>query len=526
MPQKKHNLLKNTSGIGLATIVSRILGLAREMLLSRIVGGGEYMSAWAMGFMIPNLLRRLLGEGALGTALVPIMTHTFENESRDSARRKLTVITAALGVILALVCIVIAAGSLIILPFLGSAPERVKLIFELLPLLIPYAFFICLIGIFGSVMNSIGKFFMPAVASITLNIVMVLCLLLVCPYYKDNPRHMLYALSLSVLASGVLQLVMMLWMLEKEKLMPGIQLRNLLKEPVVRELYQLTIPGIIGASALQISFVIDRTIACYISDYAVPALYFSDRLIDLPIGVFAVAMGSVVLTELSRYAAKNDIEGMLSSFLHALRNILFLCIPVALFTLVFSKQLIHIFYFGGKFGEREVAETLLTMQLYSIGIPAFSAVKIIVSGFHSRKDMKTPVKVAVSCILLNIVLCLILMWPLKQGGIALATSICSFVNCGVLLYFLKKQLGTLHLSAILPSLFRTIAVSAYVLIICWFIYQPIAGIQVKYLPRDLIPLSVTGSFFVVMYLFISSVFHSAEAEEWLGMLRRKRNSNQ
>lgn len=526
MPKNTHNLLKNTSGIGLATIVSRVLGLVREMLLSRIVGGGEYMSAWAMGFMIPNLLRRLLGEGALGTALVPIMTHTFENESRDSARKKLTVITAVLGVILALICIVIAGLSLTILPFLGSAPVRVKLTFELLPILIPYAFFICLIGVFGSVMNSIGKFFMPAVASITLNIVMVLCLVLVCPYYKDNPRHMLYALSISVLVAGALQLVMMMWMLEKEKLLPGIQLKDLMKEPVVKELYQLTLPGIIGASVLQISFVVDRTIACYISDYAVPALYFSDRLIDLPIGVFAVAMGSVVLTDLSRYAAKNDIEGMLSSFLHALRNILFLCIPVALFTLVFSKQLIHVFYFGGKFGEREVAETLMAMQLYAIGIPAFSAVKIIVSGFQARKDMKTPVKVAISCILLNIVLCLILMWPLKQGGIALATTICSFVNCGVLLYLLKKQLGALHLPAILPSLFRTIAISAYVLIICWFIYQSIADIQIKHLPRDLVPLTVTGSLFVVMYLFISAVFHSTEAKEWLGMLRRRKGSKQ
>ncbi|MFA6290882.1 MAG: murein biosynthesis integral membrane protein MurJ [Victivallales bacterium] len=522
MPKKKHNLLRNTSGIGLATVFSRIFGLVREMLLSRIIGGGEYMSAWAMGFMIPNLLRRLLGEGALGTAIVPIMAYTFEKESRDSARKKLTVITAVLGMILALICIVIAAVSLIILPFLGDAPERVKLTFELIPILIPYAFFICLIGIFGSVMNSIGKFFMPAVASITLNIVMVLCLLLVCPSYKDNPRYMLYALSVSVLVAGVLQLAMMLWMLEKEKLMPGIQCHDLLNAPVVRELYQLTIPGIIGASMLQISFVVDRTIACYISDYAVPALYFSDRLIDLPIGVFAVAMGSVVLTDLSRYAAKNDIEGMLSSFLHALQNILFLCIPVALFTLVFSKQLIHVFYFGGKFGEREVAETMMAMQLYAIGIPAFSAVKIIVSGFHSRKDMKTPVKVAISCILLNIVLCLILMWPLKQGGIALATTICSFINCGVLLYLLKKQLGALHLPAILPSLFRTIAISAYVMAICWFIYQPLAGIQLKYLPRDLIPLSITGSLFVIMYFFISAVFHSTEAKEWIGMLRGRK----
>lgn len=522
MTKKKHNLLRNTSGIVFATVVSRILGLVREMLLSRIVGGRESMTAWAMGFMIPNLLRRLLGEGALGTALVPIMTYTFEKESKDSARRKLTVITAVLGAILGIICICVSGISLATLPFLGSAPERVKLTFELIPILIPYAFFICLIGVFGSVMNSIGKFFMPAVASITLNIVMVLCLVFVCPFYRDNPRYMLYALSISVLASGVLQLFMMLWMLEKEKLLPGIQLKGLLKEPVVKELYQLTIPGIIGASVLQISFVVDRTIACYISDYAVPALYFSDRLIDLPIGVFAVAMGSVVLTDLSRYAAKNDIEGMLSSFLHALQNILFLCIPVALFTLVFSKQLIHVFYFGGKFGEREVSETLLTMQLYSIGIPAFSAVKIIVSGFHSRKDMKTPVKVAISCILLNVVLCLILMWPLKQGGIALATTICSFVNCGVLLYLLKKQLGALHLPAILPSLFRTLAVSTYVLIICWFIYQPLADIQFKYLPRDLIPLTVTGSCFVAMYLFISAVFHSTEAKEWIGMLRGRK----
>ncbi|MFZ2653498.1 MAG: murein biosynthesis integral membrane protein MurJ [Victivallales bacterium] len=519
MTERKHNLIRHSSGVSLATIVSRILGLAREMLLSRIIGGGEYMTAWAMGFMIPNLFRRLLGEGALGTAIVPIMTYTFERESKESARKKLSVVTAVLGIILALICIVVSVIALVAIPFLQSAPTRVLMTFKLIPVLMPYSFFICIIGVFGSVMNSMNRYFLPAAASITLNLVMILCLLFICPYYGSSPMNMLYALSVSVLVSGVLQLAMMLWMLEKDQMLPSIKVSAIFSEPVVKELYHLTLPGIIGASFLQISFVIDRTMACYISDYAVPALYFSDRLIDLPIGVFAVAMGSVVLTDLSRYAAKNDIPGMLSSFKHALENIFFLCIPVAVFTMVFSKPLVHVFYYGGKFGDREVSETVWAMLFYALGIPAFSAIKIIVSGFNARKDMKTPVKVAVSCIVVNIILNLILMWPLKQGGIALSTTICSFLNCSILLYLLRKQLGNIHLRQIIPSTLRTTAIALYALAISYFVYLYTVSIQIKFLPRDIVPLTVTGSVFVVLYVVVSVVFESPEAKDWLRLLR-------
>ncbi len=519
MSETKHNLVRHSSGVSLATIASRILGLVREMLLSRIIGGKELMTAWAMGFMIPNLLRRLLGEGALGTAIVPIMTYTFEREDKDSARKKLTVITAVLGIVLAIICVLVSGIALLAIPFLESAPARVLMTFKLIPILMPYSFFICLIGVFGSVMNSMNRYFLPAVASITLNMVMILCLVFVCPYYSGTPINMIYALSIAVLASGVLQLVMMLWLLERDGMLPSVRVSSILSQPVVKELWHLTLPGMIGASFLQISFVIDRTMACYISDYAVPALYFSDRLIDLPIGVFAVAMGSVVLTELSRYAARNDIQGMLASFKHALENILFLCIPVALFILVFSKPLVHVFYFGGKFGEREVAETVWAMFFYSLGIPAFSAVKIVVSGFNARKDMKTPVKVAVSCIVLNIILNLILMWPLRQGGIALSTTICSFVNCSVLLYLLKKELGTIHLRLIIPSVVRTSLISLYALGVAYLVYMNIIWMQIKFLPRDIIPLAITGSVFVLLYVVVSVVFESPEAREWLKLLR-------
>ncbi len=522
MAEIKHNLIRHSSGVSLATIVSRILGLAREMLLSRIVGGSGYMTAWAMGFMIPNLLRRLFGEGALGTAIVPIMTYTFEREGKDSARKKLSVVTAVLGIILALICIIVSGISLVAIPFLQSAPPRVLMTFKLIPVLMPYSFFICIIGVFGSVMNSMNRYFLPAVASITLNVVMILCLVFVCPYYSSTPMDMLYALSIAVLASGVLQLAMMLWLLEKDKMLPSLMVSGFFSEPVVKELYHLTLPGIIGASFLQISFVIDRTMACYISDYAVPALYFSDRLIDLPIGVFAVAMGSVVLTDLSRYAARNDIPGMLSSFKHALENILFLCIPVAVFTMLFSKPLVHVFYYGGKFGEREVAETVWAMLFYAAGIPAFSAIKIIVSGFNARKDMKTPVKVAVSCLVLNVILNLILMWPLKQGGIALSTTICSFLNCAILLYLLRKELGNIHLGQIIPSVMRTLAISVYALAVSYFVYLYTVSIQIKFLPRDIVPLTVTGSVFVLLYFVISVVFESQEAKDWMKLLRLKK----
>ncbi len=520
--KEKHGLLRHSSGVSLATIASRFLGMVREMLLSRCVGGSEHMTAWAMAFMIPNLLRRLLGEGALGTAVVPIMTYTFEHEGKDSARKKLSVITAVLGIILALICVLVSGAALLALPFLHSAAPRVLMTFQLLPVLMPYSFFICIIGVYGSVMNSMNRYFLPAVASITLNLVMILCLLFVCPLYGVDMMGKLYALSVAVLVSGVLQIAMMLWMLQREGMLPSVRFSGIFKEPVVKELYDLTLPGIIGASFLQISFVIDRTMACYISNYAVPALYYSDRIIDIPIGVFAVAMGSVVLTELSRYAAKNDIPGMISSFKHALENILFLCIPVAAFTIVFSKPLVHVFYYGGKFGDREVAETAWAMFFFSLGIPAFSAVKIIVSGFNARKDMKTPVKVAISCIALNIILNLILMWPLKQGGIALSTTICSFVNCSVLLYILRKQLGRMNLRQILPSVSRTAAVSLYATLVAYFVYLGTASIQIRFLMRDLIPLAITGSVFVLVYAVGSVAFGSPEAREWLRILRLRR----
>lgn len=523
MSSHPHRLIKSSSGVSIAILICRILGLVREMLLAMFLGGGMIRTGWSLAFAIPNLFRRLFGEGALGTALVPIITYTLEHEDRYSARKKMASIFVVLGIILAALSIIIAVGAIIISPYLTllKAPPRVMLAFDLLPLLMPYTFFICLIGVLSSVLNSLGRFFLPALGAISFNLFMIIALVFVCPFFKDNYVFQLNTLSVFVLLSGVFQLAVMLFLLYREGMMPVFRGANLFSNPVLKEVYSLTLPGIIGASMVQISFLIDRGIACYLSDYAVPALDYSDRIIDLPIGIFAVAMGSVFLTDLSRHAAKKDFEKMISSLLFALRNIIFISIPIAVFIAFFRFPLLRLFYMRGKFGERELCETALAMQFFAFGIPFFCAIKIIVSGFHSRKDMKTPVKSSLICIVLNIIMNLILMWPLKQGGIALATVISSFANCAMLLYLLHKSLGNLHLSSIIPSVIKAIiSATASLCIVKFLIYSRLELIPpIRYVPRDLLPLAIAGIAFVIIYLFISVLLRSKEPGEWRHILK-------
>lgn len=474
------------------------------------------MTAWALAFQIPNLFRRLLGEGALGTALVPIMTYTLEHEGKTSARGNLSSILAVLGSLLALICVIIAGVSICITPFLNVL--RVKLTFQIMPLLIPYTFFICLAGVLAAVLNSTGKFFLPALSGIALNISLILCLVFVIPIFKTDSQAMLYSLTVAVLIAGLLQLLLMIFLLYKADMFPLLQINRavLFSNPVIKEVWRLTLPGLIGASVLQVSLLIDRWMACWLGSFAVPALYYSDRLVYLSVGVFAVAMGTVILPGLSRHAAQNDINGMISTLSYGLRQILFICIPITFFTIYFCIPIVRLIFMRGAFDERALAETVWALQFYALGIPAFAAVKVLVAGFHSRKDMKTPVRIAVGCILLNATLNLILMWPLSQGGIALATTISSFVNCSLLLFLLRKSLGRLDLRKVIPSLLKIIIAAVIALLSATYVYGYIENIQLlNYLPPDFLPLLIAGSFFVFSYLLCLYLLRSEESSEWL-----------
>ena len=484
----------------MATLLSRVLGLFRVILEAGILGGGALASAWQLAFMVPNMFRRFLGEGALGTAMVPMVSHALEKDGRDETRRQLSMIFITLGIVLAGLVVIITGISFLLR--LWVVVERGRLALELIPLLMPYAFFMCFVGVISSVLNSVKVFFLPALGALLLNISIIACLLFVAPSLGKDYYAILQALSYAVLIAGAVQLGLMLLLLHRHKMFPMKMESFRNGSKVVKELFRLTLPGLIGASALQFSLLTDRLIAAFIGDYAVPALTYSDRIVYLPIGIFALSLGAVLLPNMSRAAAKDDFEELFSNLRLALRCLLYLCIPIAVFTVLFRVPLLRLLYMRGAFTEVSLQETAWAMLFYACGIPFFATTKILVPAFYARKDMTTPLKISVLCILVNLVLSLSLMVWLRQGGIALATVIASLLNNFLLLWVLHKRFKNydLKLKTLLPELFRGVIISGVLTVLLLSSYPFLSGwIKISWLPNDLLPLTVTGIAFCGLY---------------------------
>jgi putative peptidoglycan lipid II flippase len=520
MKESSKGILKSSSGVAFATLISRVLGLFRVILEAGILGGGALASAWQLAFMVPNMFRRFLGEGALGTAMVPLVSHALEKDGRVETRRQLSVIFLALGTVLAVLIIIITGISILLRLWITVDYGRLAL--ELIPLLMPYAFFMCFVGVISSVLNSIKVFFLPALGALLLNISIISCLLFVAPGLGGDYHSILQALSYAVLIAGAVQLGLMLLLLWHRKMFPMKMESFHGGFKVVKELSRLTLPGLIGASALQFSLLTDRLIAAFIGPYAVPALTYSDRIIYLPISIFALSLGAVLLPNMSRAAARGDFEELFSHLRLALRCLLYLCIPIAVFTVLFREPLLRLLYMRGAFTADSLRETAWALLFYGCGIPFFATTKILIPAFYARKDMTTPLKISVFCILVNLVLSLSLMVWLRQGGIALATVIASLLNNALLLWMLHKKFKThdLKLKSLLPELFRGIIISGILTIALLFVYPSmLAWINVSWLPNDLIPLMITGGIFCGLYFLFTLLTGSKTPKTLLSLFR-------
>ena len=520
MQESSKGILKSSSGVAFATLLSRGFGLFRVILEASILGGGALASAWQLAFMVPNMFRRFLGEGALGTAMVPLVSHALEKDGRDETRRQLSMIFLSLGVVLALLIIIVTGISILLR--LWVTVDYGRLALELIPLLMPYAFFMCFVGVISSVLNSVKVFFLPALGALLLNISIIVCLLFVTPGMGGDRHAVLQALSYAVLIAGVVQLGLMLLLLHYYKMFPMKMESFSGGFKVVKELLRLTLPGLIGASALQFSLLTDRLIAAFIGPNAVPALTYSDRIIYLPISIFALSLGSVLLPNMSRAAARDDFEELFSHLRLALRCILYICIPIAVFTVLFREPLLRLLYMRGAFTEVSLRETAWAMLFYGCGIPFFAMTKILVPAFYARKDMTTPLKISIFCILVNLVLSLTLMIWLRQGGIALATVIASLLNNALLLWMLHKKFNSheLKLQTLLPELFRGLIISGALTVLLFFAYPILlSSLKISWLPNDLLPLIVTGIAFCGLYFIFTFLTGSKTPRTLLNLFK-------
>lgn len=439
--------------VGAATMLSRIFGFIRDMVVAGFFGAGMATDAFFVAFRIPNLLRRLLGEGSLTVSFVPVFTEYLKKKSREDAYELANIAFTALSSLLVLVTIAgVVFSPLIVMvmaPGFVKSPIQYDLAVFLARLMFPYIFFISLVALCMGILNSLRHFAAPALSPVILNIAMIMTTLTL----RDLFREPIIALAVGVLIGGVLQLAMQWPFLVKM----GVRLKPdfRFKHAGLRQIGTLLFPTFIGSSVYQINIFIGTILASLLPGGSVSFLYYADRLVELPLGVFAIAVGTATLPSFSEQVSMGDFENLKKTISFSLRLILFITIPATVALIVLRVPIISVLFQRGAFDGQSTLLTAQALLYYALGLWAFSVIRVIDSAFFSIQDRKSPLKAAFVSLFVNVAFSVALMFPLKHGGLALSTSIASAVNVMILAIILKRKIGTFLDGEFYHSLFRT-----------------------------------------------------------------------
>jgi putative peptidoglycan lipid II flippase len=429
---KKSANLKSTGVVGSCTMLSRVLGLVRDIVIANFVGASASADAFFVAFKIPNFLRRLFAEGAFAQAFVPVLSEYQGRRDQAAIKSLVDHVSGTLGLTLVLLTAlgVLAAPVISVLFAPGwfvQADEKMVLAADLLRLTFPYLLLISLTAFAGSVLNSYGRFAVPAFTPVLLNLSLIGCALLMAPLL-DSP---VMALGWGVLIAGAVQLLFQLPFLARLQLLPRPRIDR--RHEGVRKIIKLMIPALFGVSVSQINLLLDTLLASFLQTGSVSWLYYSDRLVELPLAVFGIAIATVILPSLSRQHISESAEQFRATLDWALRLVCLCALPAALALFLLAEPLIVTLFQYGAMTANDAGMAAMSLRAYAIGLLAFMLIKVLAPGYFSRQDTKTPVKIAVWAMAVNMVLNLILIWPLQHAGLALATSIAAFVNAGLLL---------------------------------------------------------------------------------------------
>jgi len=435
------SLAASIAKVGSNTFVSRLLGFVRDLVIARVFGAHAGTDAFFVAFKIPNLMRRLFAEGAFAMAFVPVLNSYREQRSQAELRNYLDDMAGVLGAVLLVVTLLgcLAAPLLVLLfapGFSAEAGQR-ELAAELLRLTFPYILFISLTAFAGGILNTYERFGVPAFTPVLLNLVLIACALWLAPL-MDRP---IVALAWGVLIGGLVQLAFQVPFLRQLGLLPRPRLR--FQDPGVRRTFGLMGPALFGASVGQLNLLINTILASFLVSGSISWLYYSDRLMEFPMGVLGVALGTVILPKLSQRHAAEDPDAFSDTLDFGLRWLLLLGVPAAVGLLVLAGPIIATLFFssdpGAAFGAADARMTALSLMAYAPGLVGFIAVKVLAPGYYARLEMRTPVRIAVIAMAANIIFSLALMWPLGHTGLALATTLSGLVNAGLLLRGLRAE---------------------------------------------------------------------------------------
>jgi putative peptidoglycan lipid II flippase len=442
-PPLSKSLAKSTSVVGGMTLASRVMGFLRDMVFARFFGAGVGMDVFVVAFQIPNFLRRLFGEGAFSQAFVPVLSEYQSQREPGDVKHLADRVAGTLGLILfgvTVVGVIIAPGLILLFaPGFSGEPHKHELAATMLRITFPYLLFICLTAFAGGILNTYGRFAVPAFTPVLLNLCLIAAAILLAPQLEQP----IIGLAVGVFVAGIIQLLFQLPFLRRLGLLP--RPRWGWSDEGVRKITRLMLPALFGSSIAQINLIVDRVIASFLVTGSISWLYYSDRLLEFPLGVFAIALATVILPGLSRHHASQSPEAFSATLDWALRLAAAIAIPAAVGLLVLAGPMIATLFNYGAFGGDDVRMARLSLMAYALGLIAFTLVKVLAPGYFSRQDMKTPVRIGVIAMLSNIVLNAVIVLPMvhfgitgPHAGLALATGLAAAINAGLLYRGLRR----------------------------------------------------------------------------------------
>ncbi len=505
--------------IGLATLTSRVLGYVRDMVVAHAFGAGPVTDAFLVAFRIPNLLRRLLGEGALSTAVIPVFTETLTRGGPTAFAR---LARAATGAAIVVLCVVSALGVLLSRPVVAlMAPgwradgALFELAVTLTRVMFPYLVLVGLAALAMGALNAHHRFFTAAVGPAVVNVAMIIAVLTLAAHV-DPP---IMALPIGVLVGGLGQLLVQLPELRRlgVPLTPSAEWRH----PAVARIAHRLWPAVFALAAVQITVVVNTLLASLLPAGTVSYLYYADRVMEFPLGIFGIALATAALPSMSAQAARNDMVARRGTLEFALRMAAFVAVPAAVGLVMLGGPIVTVLFQRGEFTASDAVLTAQALVGYSVGLPAFSATRIAAQTFYALGDTRTPVWVGFISVAVNVVLALLLMWPMRPTGLALASSLSSYVNAVVLCWILRRRLQGPRRAILGPSLARTFGASALLALWCAALSGQVPGLPA---PRGhgalWTAIALTGG--VVVYAIGAAALGSTEVRGLLDMVRRRR----
>jgi len=470
--ETKHKIIKYAGIVIVATVFCRILGLGREIVISNRFGAGIETDAFFVAFMIPNLLRVFLGEGALNTAFIPIFAEYQHAKDKEKAEYFANNVLNILMVLLfAVIFIGISAAPLIIkIIAVGfkANPYKFDLAVNLTRMMFPYIGFVAIAALFMGILNSYEHFLIPAISPAMLNISIIIFAILL------SAKYGIYSLVAGVVLGGIGQFTIQIPVLRNK----GLRYKFIinLKDEGIRKFLRLLLPALLGLTITQINIVVDRIIASQLTDGSISALYYANRLVQFPLGAFGIAISTAIFPTLSKFAASDKIDELKKSLIFGLKMMLVITIPSAVGLIVLRESIVQLIYEHGAFAKISSMMTADALLYYSIGLFAFTSVKLTTMAYYALKDSKSPVKIGAFIVIINVVLDLILVKYLAHSGLALATSISAIFNMVWLMVILQKKIGSLQILKNIYYILKIIFSAILLGIACYLINQYFEGI--------------------------------------------------